>query len=697
MRIANGEDIKHLPELDKKLWTVLSCPVDGLEMDKQTLRLIDTDGDGRIKVDEVIAASSWLVSLLKDADKLTLGQDCFDLSDFNTENSEALALQTCANEVLKALGKDASSLITLAEVEDSSKILAATSFNGDGIITEKSAGDNAQWLAFIREIMRCQGSLTDRSGQEGVNAEKIEAFVSACADFQSWKKRAEAEKESLFPYGDDTARALALCDELKAKFDDWFIRCRLASFGLDDPSKLDASQNAIETLGAENLTTAMAQIASYPISKVRVDALLPLSEGEINPVWQDKVLQFKTLVHNQESLSEQQWADIQASFAAYRAWVASKPASSVDSIAEEDLVIYQAPALKQALLDLVAEDLKYDAQFQILGSLAKFLRLYRDFFTFLKNYVNFSDFYMKDKWAVFQAGRLYIDQRACDLCIKVTDMGAQNKTAFLSEMFLIYCDCSHKVLNEKFAIVAAMTVGDTGDIKVGKNCIFYDRDGQSWDAVITKIIENPISIAEAFWSPYRKLGAFVDNQINKAATEKNNKVIGEMTTKVGENLNKPVENKDAAKAQSFDIAKYCGIFAAIGMAVGYIGSFLVSLATGFMALKWWQMPLSLVAVVLLISGPSMFLAWRKLRKRNLSPILNANGWAMNANVKINIRFGETLTSQAKLPKLDVKDPFAKKKMATWKKALIAFSVLLIVAVAVLYFTGWYQCLCSCFQ
>ena len=117
MRIANGEDIKHLPELDKKLWTVLSCPVDGLEMDKQTLRLIDTDGDGRIKVDEVIAVSSWLVSLLKDADKLTLGQDSFDLSDFNTENSEALALQTCANEVLKALGKDALSTITLAEVE----------------------------------------------------------------------------------------------------------------------------------------------------------------------------------------------------------------------------------------------------------------------------------------------------------------------------------------------------------------------------------------------------------------------------------------------------------------------------------------------------------------------------------------------------------------------------------------------------
>ena len=34
VNIETGEDIAHLGELDQKLWTVLSCPVKGLEFDE---------------------------------------------------------------------------------------------------------------------------------------------------------------------------------------------------------------------------------------------------------------------------------------------------------------------------------------------------------------------------------------------------------------------------------------------------------------------------------------------------------------------------------------------------------------------------------------------------------------------------------------------------------------------------------------
>ena len=70
VKIESGEDIRHLPDLDRKMWTVLNCPVQGLEMDAKTLQILDTDHDGKIKVDEVIAASSYLTSVIKDADKL---------------------------------------------------------------------------------------------------------------------------------------------------------------------------------------------------------------------------------------------------------------------------------------------------------------------------------------------------------------------------------------------------------------------------------------------------------------------------------------------------------------------------------------------------------------------------------------------------------------------------------------------------
>jgi hypothetical protein len=85
-----------------------------------------------------------------------------------------------------------------------------------------------------------------------------------------------------------------------------------------------------------------------------------------------------------------------------------------------------------------------------------------------------------------------------------------------------------------------------------------------------------------------------------------------------------------------------------------------------------------VGIILLISGPAMVMAWMKLRRRNIAPLLNANGWAVNANSKISIPFGETLTEIAKYPKMKLDDPFAKKGLKTWQKW--SLTVLLIIAV-----------------
>ena len=78
----------------------------------------------------------------------------------------------------------------------------------------------------------------------------------------------------------------------------------------------------------------------------------------------------------------------------------------------------------------------------------------------------------------------------------------------------------------------------------------------------------------------------------------------------------------------------------------------------------------------------MVMAWLKLRKRNLAPILNANGWAVNSSVIVNVRFGQKLTSVAKVPVFVGNDPFADKKMPAWKKALIWIGVGVVLAVGI---------------
>ena len=339
--------------------------------------------------------------------------------------------------------------------------------------------------------------------------------------------------------------------------------------------------------------------------------------------------------------------------------------------------------------------------------LEKLLLLSRDFCTLLRNFVSFQDFYSKRgkallgrgadndaPWAIFQAGTLVIDQRACNLCLRVEDMAKHNTQAPESGMFLIYCQCTHHASGQKMQIVAAMTIGDIRNLKVGKNALFYDRQGRDWEAEVIKIIDNPISIGQAFWSPYRKLGEWVSGLITKSAAEKEKKSFADMTAK----LQTPPAAGQAAPAQPFDVAKFAGIFAAIGLAIGSIGTFLTSLLSEVKEMHAWAL-LIVPAILIVVSGPSMILAWMKLRKRNLAPLLNANGWAINADAIVNVLFGNTLTEQAQYPLVKMKDPFAKKglsKGGRWSIAIASIIVGIAIAVLVLYLCGLHIHVCARF-
>ena len=173
----------------------------------------------------------------------------------------------------------------------------------------------------------------------------------------------------------------------------------------------------------------------------------------------------------------------------------------------------------------------------------------------------------------------------------------------------------------------------------------------------------------------------IENLISKSASEKDAKIMNDATAKINAapaSLPASADGKPAA-APPFDIAKFAGIFGAIGIAVGMIGSALSSIFKGIFALQWWQLILVFVAIMLLISGPAMVMAWLKLRRRNIAPLLNANGWAINAASKISIPFGETLTDQAAFPKMKLKDPYAKAGLAPWKKWVISLACLVLVA------------------
>lgn len=692
VKISSGQDIAHLDELDTKMWTVLSCPIKGLEIDEKSLKYMDFDADGKIRVNDVVGVSKWITGVLKNPDLLLEGKDTVSIEAINVETEEGLKLSKAAKQILANLGKEETN-ISLADTADISAIFAKTRFNGDGVITPASSEDADEISAITSAVAKTGGTL-DRSGVQGVTAPQIEQFYTDLKAYSDW-----CAAEVPAPFGDQTDAVIAAYQALDAKMKDFFMRNKLASFSPDSTLALDVQTSRIEAISAENLSAKSEEIAAYPIARITGKATLDLT-APINPAWaaQFKVLQGVAIAADKKTLSEEDWAAIGAQFAAYTTWKASKAGATV-----EDLTIDVVNALlkqdkKQALLDLVAQDAAYKEESDNIEMVDKFLHILRDFYRLLRNFITFYDFYSKDKTvgSIFQSGTLIIDQRACHLCMKVENMGAHNATAATSGMFLVYCDCTTKTSPAKLQIVAAVTVGEIGSLIVGKNAVYYDNAGVEWDAVITKVVDNPISVLQAFWSPYRRMATAVENLINKSAAEKDNKMMADATAKINAAPTTlpatPAEGADAAAAKpaaapSFDIAKFAGIFAAIGMAVGMIGTALVSLAKGLWELSWWQLVLVFLGILLLISGPAMVLAWLKLRRRNIAPILNANGWAVNAASKISIPFGETLTDMAKYPKMKLKDPYAKKGMPAWAKVLI--TLLILAAAGAVWYFKWY--------
>lgn len=649
--IQSTEDLLNLHTLDQKLWVALSCPVKGLEIDEASLSLIDSDKDGRIRVPELFGVIKWLALRLKDPGFILKPGESLPVEQIHTGSPEGAALLASIRQILAAAGKAEAVEITVSEALNPRKALSGAVFNGDGVIGPEMAKDESV-AAVLKDILACLGADKDCGGGEGVTAAKVDTFFADLAAHQTWLAGAEAAKT----LGEGTAAAAAAIQALKVKIDDYFTRCRLASFDLRSTSVLNRSEGDFAALSGKELTCSAAEIAAFPLAKVDAEASLPLLGG-VNPAWSAALATLQkdavtpVFGTGKRTLSESEWQTLQAKVQPWLAWQAGKAGASVEKLGAARIAEILASDAKQALSELIAKDAAAAAHFTALDDVEKLLRLRRDFGPLLRNFVNFFDFYSTDTLADFQAGTLYLDSRSTELCVRVA---APNPLAVRSKVFIAYCACTRPG-EAPINIAACFTQGDSDFLFAGRRGVFYDRKGQDWDAVITSIVDNPISVRQAFWSPYKKFVNFVEEQVAKRASAADAAATGKLAAAAEKTANAD-KAKPAEAPKKFDLALITGI----GVALGSIGGFLAAVFAKLIELQAWQLPLVFLAVILAISTPSMIIAWLKLRQRNLGPILEGNGWAVNGRVMINIPFGTALTDRAVLPanaRRTVADPY----------------------------------------
>jgi len=681
--IRTGADLLALPELDQKLWVALAMPNTGVDIEPRTLELLDDDHDGRVRVPDILAAVRWIGATWKSADDVLKGGDALALTAIKDA-----AVLAAAKRILADLGKPDATTIALAQVDAVIKAFAGTRFNGDGVIIPASA-DDADVTKAIEDVLAGTGAKVDRSGKDGVDLGRVETFFADVDKLVAWHAGGAAQRT----LGDATAAAADALAAVKAKVDDYFARCQLVAFDARAAAGLNGQDADFVALGTKALSTTNEDVARLPLAKIEAGKALPL-KGAVNPAWAAALATFaevavKPVLGARDTLTADDFAKVVDKLAAFLAWRGGRPTTTADKLDDARLQALATGGQRAAIKELIAQDQALAGEYDAIAAVEKLLRLQRDFGRVLRNFVNFSDFYSKRDGA-FQMGTLYLDGRAFKLVVPVADAAKHGALAGMSSAYLAYCDVVRGA--EKKAIAVAVTNGDADHLFVGRNGVYYDRAGKDWDATITKIIANPISVREAFWSPYKKLVRLIEDQVNKRATEADAKSAAKLegtATKVATIDQKPAVQPapppaDPAAApappkKGLDIGIIAVISLAIGAVVGAVGG-LVAMLVGMGA---W-MPIGIVALLLAISGPSMLLAWMKLRQRNLGPILDANGWAVNTRARVNVAFGAALTDLAALPKgasRSVDDPFADKQRP-WK--LYVFFLVIVVLAA-----SWY--------
>ena len=680
--LNDADDIAHLHELDLKLWTVLAMPTRGIFFDPKTIALLDTDADGFIRPPEIMAAGNWIAEKLSDLSILPEEGDSVPLSSIKDDT-----LRASARWLLDHTQKNDAQEISISDIETQKKFFDAHTPNCNAPIPPDGSDDDKLKQIINSAVISCTANGTFA---DDIQQRIQQDLMSAAQVFLAWQ--ASLEEDGILPLDlEHTQKAVAALSVIKEKAEDYFLRCKLAEYAPDKAAALSADEQVFHRLVAENISCSNESLNALPLASSTAGKPLPLTKG-LNPAWQAQLQAFARdavipLLGQKEYVTQDEFTLIVQKLTPYQERLNAKPATPMALLSVPFLQALINGEKQGEVSSLIRYALTIEKERGNLSDLEKLILLRRDFVTLLKNYISFSDFY-EGKGSIFQAGVLYFDSRAADLCFELNSDARHTTLDTLSGAYLVYCDINRKGETGK-KIVALFTNGDSENVVVGRNGIFYDRTGKDWNAVITKVVANPISVRQAFFMPYKQLATMIETQIaaRAAAGEaKSADLLSKTAATVTAAEQKSAQNTVQSilaptAAKKLDL----GTIALIGTALGGISALIGSILQALFGLGFW-VPLGLIGILLCISGPSMILASMKLRKRSIAPILEANGWAVNIRTRINIPFGTKLTKLATIPFGSIVvpiDPFVEKKNGR-KAVFIILGILIVGAAAFCY-------------
>lgn len=640
LRIQDVKDLEKVQFLAEAHWAATSVPISSLNCDPGLLSYIDIDKNGRIRTDEIKTALEWLFRFLKNRSRLSEGTDVLYLSDIDTSHPEGQKLRSAAEFILSNHQPPDAQEISLEQVRDVQSIISNATNNGDGIISPEATRD-PDIGQFITSVMNTVGSVLDAGGKPGISQEQLNVFVNEAESYLAWKAEGEIpegkDNTEVMPWGTETLQAYELIASLEEKIEQYFAQCAMVGFDERAAAQMQLRQRELEEIDFMDKSIMEERVKNAPIAAPNREGILDFG-SRINPLYFECLIDLRNNVLKRalgklvKQLTQKQWENVKNVFAAHRTWLQNKQGTKVEELGEDRLRTYLNGPYRERVSELITEDLAVADDLDQMHNLEKLILYQKGLMELVNNIVSFSSLYDPKRRALFEMGTLVIDGRQMTFTMRVQDREAHKRIAEKSCMYLLYVEVTGRQDKDiKFEIVAAVTSGTEGRLRVGKRGIFFSIDGKEWDAQIVDIVENPISIWESVRAPFQQFTGFIKNQIEKFTKSRQTKI-------------------DASFAAPSASGMARDLLLGGGIAIAALGSSFAYITKALSQVNPIHILVTLAGLAILILLPGMIMGFLKTRKRDMSVLLEALGWAVNVHMRLNNSLGKLFTQTPYLPK-----------------------------------------------
>lgn len=637
-----GADIEHLADLDRTYWAILSRPEFIYGRNEPLTGYLDTNEDGRIRMPEVLAAIEWLKPRIASFDRLFLPYEGLVKEDFRDDTPEGKAL----SDLLAQIAPDGSPIPLDTLYKQRAKVCGAEPcYPGKVPFTIGCDPTVERRVLDVAETLWCCNP--GISGEEELGRKEFEEGIKTVDQGLAW---IAAKPKS--PYDDD---AFSIFCSLQKPIDAYFLACETLRY---DPATPVLTHDPALPLDKAPLARPSAEANS-----------LPLRDG-INPKWRKALARVSEWVSS-DVLTPEAWQRLKADFAPLTEWYDDPDflprrddfLAFVDSDDKEQIEDLTNPEIRATLLQLIAESEAKITLSATYDELQRFASLRGGLLRFLRNFVNVSDLYPPVADPLFLCGKLFMDGRIASLCFPVENGGEKAHAALAApaRCCLVYCTLERKGQSNR-TILAVFTAGTVGALTVGKRGLFVDLNGNDWEATVSHVAITTISLWEAFFAPWRKIGEVCSETFQKLIGGRGDNAVTQVATAATKAQASAVGTTPAKPAVPASNASQMASVATLGISLSFLASAAAAIASAVTHAPLWKTGSVVLGIILVVSIPSVILAWFRLRNRDLAPILNASGWAVNRSIGLTPRLGRFFTQRANyLGRRFVRRPNARKQ------------------------------------